>query len=88
MIVQRNKMIYIVLPHENHTWADMHVFTSFSAAEQCVLRSATILADAGHDFNWCTMVAYEGQDELVPIFLYRIVSPKQLRREPYPTPSP
>ncbi len=80
--------IYIVLPFPEHTWADIMVFTTYSAAEQAILRTARALDDNDQEYHWCSMVAYDGQDELYPVFLYTISTLDRLHREPYPTPSP
>ncbi len=80
--------IYVVIPYAQYTWADMMVFTTFSAAEQSILRTARALDDNDQDFHWCSMIAYDGQDELYPVFLYTIANLARLHREPYPTPSP
>ncbi len=80
--------IYVVVPYEQHTWADMMVFATYSAAEQCMLRTAQVLDDNDRDFHWCSMIAYDGQDELYPVFLYTLATLDRLHREPFPTPSP
>ena len=80
-------MIYIIVPHVKTSWDDVRVFTSYSAAEQAVLTAAKGFAAAGYEPDWCLLVAYEGVDELRPVFLFTI-SDGWLYRQPYPTPSP
>lgn len=81
-------MLYMIVPHRSRTHDECRFFTSFALAEQAVLGSARGYEEAGDDPDWCYLLAYEGLDELRPIFLYTLVGSSHLRREPYPTASP
>jgi hypothetical protein len=80
-------LLYFVVPHHHHTWDDITVYSSFSAVEQFVLQVAAMLAERKSDPNWCKILAYEGQDELHPTFVYTFVGVDRLRRVEWPTPS-
>lgn len=79
--------VYIVVPRYEHTWDEVNVYSSFSAVEQFVLQVASLLARDGRDPNWCKILAYEGQDDLHPMFVYTIVASDRLHREPWINPS-
>jgi len=81
-------MIYIIIPHSTNTWENLRIFTSYSAAEQAVLKGARGFLREGHDLDWCYLVAYDGTDEVFPVYIYTIIAQDRLRRYPYPTPSP
>lgn len=81
-------MLYIIVPHTTSTWENLRIFTSFSAAESAIFIAARGYLKEGHDPDWCYLVAYDGTDELFPVYLYTIVAPDRLRRYPYPNPSP
>ena len=66
-------MIYILLPRGDLGWDDLRVFTSFSAVERLVTPHTYI-------------VAFEGTDELVAVWLYQLEQGR-LRRYPV-SPSP
>ena len=72
---------YIVIPHHSHTWDNVTVYSSFSAAEQFVLQVARMLAQTNVEWDWCKVLAYEGQDELHPTFVYTFIGPDRLRRD-------
>lgn len=52
-------MIYVLLPRGDLGWDDIRVFTSFAAVERLVTRDSFV-------------VAFEGADELVPVWLYQL----------------
>ena len=80
-------MIYVLIPHAGRSLEDSHLFTSFSLVEQRILAVARSYREAGLDPDWGYIVAYEGLDQLHPVFLYTVVGDR-LHREPYPSPSP
>ncbi len=63
------------------------MFVSFAAAEQAIFGPAIWYQLNRGDPDWCVLIAYEGIDELRPVFLYRVLAPDRLSREPYPSPS-
>ena len=81
-------MIYIIVPHNVNTWENLRIFMNYSAAEQAVLNSARGFLREGRNPDWCYLVAYDGADEVYPVFLYVLEGARHLKRYPYPTPSP
>lgn len=81
-------MLYVLIPHMARTLEDSHFFTSFSLVEQRFLAIARSYREAGLDPDWGFIVAYEGLDQLHPVFVYRLIGEDRLHREPYPSPSP
>jgi hypothetical protein len=81
-------MIYVLVPHAGRSLEDSHFFTSFSLVEQRFLAVARSYHEENKDPDWGFIVAYEGIDQLYPVFLYTLVGTDRLRREPYPSPSP
>jgi hypothetical protein len=79
-------MIYILFPHGGDCH-DTRVFLSFSYVEQEALRMAHLRKGWGVDPDWCVIHAYEGVDELTPIWGYSVDSFLRLRRYPI-SPSP
>ena len=59
-------MLYVLLPRGTLEWDDIRVFTTFSAVEQQVTPDTYILA-------------YEGTDELTPIWIYQLEKGKLQR---------
>lgn len=57
--------IYIVFPKDTF---EMFVYSSYSAMEQAVLNRAKTLG------AWCTIIQYDGTDELIPKLEYHIHS--------------
>ncbi len=80
-------MLYVLIPHTAQTWEAFRMFVSYAAAEQAALLAARGFERAGLDPDWCSIVAFEGQDELYPVFLYTLVGSTRLHRERVPTPS-
>ena len=80
-------MLYILIPHNAGSYEDFRMFTSFASAEQQIFLAARGYELLGEDPDWCCLVGYEGTDELRPVFLYTLVGPSHLRRDPYPSPS-
>ena len=81
-------MLFVVIPHEERSYEDFRYFSTFSSAEQAVLVAAKGFRRLGQNPDWCILIAYDGIDELHPVFLYTITPMIQLYREPYPSPSP
>jgi hypothetical protein len=81
-------MLYVVVPHRAMTYDVMRFFMSYSAVEQAVLVAAKGFEADGFDPDWCCVIAYEGIDELVPVFLYTLYGSARLVREKWPSPSP
>jgi hypothetical protein len=80
-------MLYVLIPHTAQTWEAFRMFSTYSAAEQAALVAARGFERAGFDPEWCSIVAFDGQDELHAIFLYTLVGSGHLHRERLPTPS-
>lgn len=66
-------MIYLLVPTGNPEWEDMRIFTSFSAVEQVVLREAKARRQQRILDAWCFVIAYDGTDELYPVWGYHII---------------
>jgi hypothetical protein len=81
-------MLYILVPHQARSQDDIRYFATFSMAEQAVFLAAQGYARSGEDPDWCVLLAYDGVDELRPVFVYSLVAVDRLRRDPYPSPSP
>jgi hypothetical protein len=81
-------MLFVLIAHEARDVEDIRFFMSFPAAEQAVLQTARALTREGKAADWCYLIAYDGLDELRPVFLYMLVGGVHLHREPYPSPSP
>lgn len=54
-------MIYVLVPRGKSGWEDIRVFATFSAAEDVMKRG---------EGDWCFTIAFDGIDELGPVFLY------------------
>jgi len=80
-------MLYVLIPHTAQHWEHMRIFGSFAAMEQVALQTAIALVREGQSENWCTVMAYEGTDELHPHFLYWVQNGR-LQRDAVPSPSP
>lgn len=70
-------MIYVLVPH---TAGKHRYFTTYAAAEQAVIGMARALKDHNVDSNWCRLFAYDGVEELVPVFVYTLVDDAYLHR--------
>jgi hypothetical protein len=81
-------MLYVLIPHRAQGQEDVRFFTSFGAGEQAMHQGAAGYVREGHGFDWAILMAYEGTDELFPIFLYTLATPTRLHRERVPSPSP
>ncbi len=64
-------LLYVVVPHDSK-WSDLSFFMSYSAMEQFVLEFARIQKRLPSSVDWCEIYAYEGTDELHPVFKYTI----------------
>jgi hypothetical protein len=65
-------MIYLLVPTGNPEWDDMRLFTSFSAVEQVVAKGIDERRAARQHERWCFVIAYEGTDEVRPVWGYTI----------------
>jgi hypothetical protein len=81
-------MLYVLIPHRAQGQEDVRFFTSFGAAEQAMIQAARGYLAVGDSFDWAILMAYEGTDELLPVFVYTLMSPTHLHRERVPSPSP
>lgn len=81
-------MIYLLIPHRAATTDDVRLFATYGAAEQVILTAARDYARKGHHYDWCNLIAYDGIDELRPVFVYTVSTPNHLHRERFPSPSP
>ncbi len=80
-------MIYVLIPHAARSYQDYRLFTTFAMAEQQIFLVARGYEREGRDPDWCSLIAYEGVDELQPVFLYSVIAYDRLHRESYPSPS-
>lgn len=81
-------MLYVVIPHTATNWETVRIFTNYAAAEQSVLLAAKGFEREGYSPDWCTLIAYDGIDELLPVFVYFITDSRHLHRAPWPSPLP
>lgn len=65
-------MIYLLVPTGNSEWDDMRLFTSFSAVEQTVAKGIAERKSRRESERWCFVIAYDGTDELHPVWGYMI----------------
>jgi hypothetical protein len=65
-------MIYLLVPTGNSEWEDMRIFTTFSAVEQVVNKGIEERVARGERDRWCFVIAYDGTDELHPLWGYMI----------------
>lgn len=80
-------IIYMLIPHVVPSVWETRLFATYSAAEQTVLTVAKHRVREGRDPDWCTLVSYEGTDELLPLHVYTIVDETRLDRETFVIPS-
>jgi len=66
-------MLYLLVPIGNSEWQDMRIFTSFSAVEQVVDREVKNRRTNKLPDAWCSVIAYDGTDELSPVWGYYII---------------
>jgi hypothetical protein len=66
-------MLYLLVPTGNVEWPDMRMFTSFSAVEQVVERQIKVRREQKLPEAWCSVIAYDGTDELTPVWGYYIM---------------
>ena len=81
-------MLYVLIPHRAITYEECRMFVTFAAAEQAIFGPAKWYELNKGDPDWCSLVAYEGIDELRPVFLYKVIASDRLSREPYPIACP
>ncbi len=65
-------MLYILVPTGGAEWHDMRLFTTFSAVEQVVAKEIQERRSEGLPDRWCFVIAYDGTDELRPVWGYTI----------------
>jgi hypothetical protein len=65
-------MIYLLVPTGNPEWDDMRLFTTFSAIEQVVAKGIEERRERRENERWCFVIAYDGEDELRPLWGYTI----------------
>ncbi len=65
-------MIYQLVPTGNSEWDDMRMFSSFAAVEQVVNKGINERKARRENERWCFVIAYDGADELFPIWAYII----------------
>lgn len=65
-------MIYLLVPTGNSEWDDMRIFTTFSSVEQVVNKGIKECKARGQHERWCFVIAYDGSDELHPVWGYMI----------------
>lgn len=66
-------MIYMLVP----IWAEFHdirLFTTYSAMEDVVLKFARSRKERNVPVEWCIVLAFDGGDELDPVWNYHINS--------------
>ena len=80
-------MIYVLLPHTAKTWEHARIFLSYALVEQITLQTARALVRGGELEDWCTITAYDGMDEVHPVFVFWVEGGR-LHRESVPSPSP
>lgn len=81
-------MLFVLVPHESRNEEDFRFFMTYSSAEQAVFLAARGLEQMKRNPDWCYLIAYDGVDELRPVFLYTLVGSSHLQRDPFPSPSP
>lgn len=65
-------MIYMLVPTGGAEWEDMRLFSEFSAVEQVVRQGIDKRRLHKKHVQWCFVIAYDGTDELIPIFEFHI----------------
>lgn len=65
-------MIYMLVPTGGAEWEDMRLFTEFSAVEQVMRRGINQRRLKNKYIEWCFVIAYDGTDELKPVFEFHI----------------
>jgi len=80
-------MLYMLVPRSARSWSHFRMFLTYASAEQTALTVARGIVKEGRNPDWCEIVAYDGVEELQPVFVYTLVGADYLRREEWPTPS-
>lgn len=65
-------MIFLLVPTGNAEWSDMRMFTSYSSVEQVMKQGIQQCRNKKRFVQWCFVVAYEGGDEVYPVFEFHI----------------
>jgi hypothetical protein len=66
-------MLYLLVPTGNPEWEDMRMFTSFSAVEQVAVEESKRRKQERIKDAWCFVIAYDGTDELRPMWGYYLI---------------
>lgn len=66
-------MLYLLVPTGNPEWDDMRIFTSFAAVEQVAVAEAKRRKQERILDAWCFVVAYDGVDEVRPVWGYYLI---------------
>lgn len=67
-------MIYLLVPTGGAEWTDLRMFTSYTCVEQIVKQGIQQRYIQRRHIDWCFVIAYEGTDELRPVFEFHITS--------------
>ncbi len=73
-------MIFMLVPTGNSEWMDMRHFTSYSALEQVMKQGIKERLASRKYPQWCFGIAYEGTDELYPVFEFHITDQGDIQR--------
>ncbi len=79
--------MYVLVPLAARSRNHIRMFGNYSAAEQIALTVARALEAEGKNPEWCEVIAYDGLDELYPVFIFTLVGALRLERDPWPSPS-
>ena len=74
-------MMFALVPRDNSEWTHMRMFSSFSAAEDAVMRGIMECRTSKKSADWFFLVAYDGIDELTATFVYVIGPGNRLIRK-------
>jgi hypothetical protein len=75
-------MIYVLIPIWAE-WHDMRLFSTYAAMEVEVLEKARYRKERSVDPDWCFVIAFDGSDELKPVWNYYI-NKRSLRLDRFP----
>lgn len=75
-------MLFVLIPRDNTEWTHLRMFSSYSAAEDAVMRGVVKCRVVNKNVDWCYLVAYDGIDELTATFVYVIGNGNTLVRKP------
>jgi hypothetical protein len=80
-------MLYLLVPIVSTEWREMRLFTTFSAVEQVVAAGIAERQANGVPDRWCYVIAYDGTDEVFPVWGYVIYEGYLQRFAITPSPS-